>query len=120
MSNCNHIYGIINHGDLHSYFNNKDEAYRHSADGDNMFFEFCPLCGERLVPDDGKRFHVNDVVWFFDSDDKEIKDAIVVGVRIRDGEFYYQLKRNGERVLYYDELYSSREALCEHYRKIFE
>lgn len=67
-----------------------------------------------------------DKVWVFDSLAQEIKDCTIVGYRSLGNikEWTICFNDDPEKVAFYGfrdiELFPTREALCEHYRKIFE
>jgi len=66
-----------------------------------------------------------DDVWYFDNGGfPTICHCSIAGVSIRKGTFplYYVFEKSGRRIGYLPghSLFESREALCEHYRKIFE
>ena len=64
-----------------------------------------------------------DKVWLFNNIIQEIEERIVDGVTCDRGTNYiWRLELRGEKGAFYlgFECFPTREALCEHYRKIFE
>ena len=65
-----------------------------------------------------------DKVWVFDDfDASEIKEAMLVSIDHKKGKrdkFFFVFNDNRDTEYWTYNAFPSREALCEHYRKIFE
>lgn len=65
-----------------------------------------------------------DKVWVFDDfDAPEIKEATLISiaqVKGKRAKFLFVLKDNPDMEFWSHNVFPTREALCEHYRKIFE
>lgn len=93
-------------------------------DGD-LYISLCDLGKPQETRIDEPVYKCGDDVWYFDNEGSPtICHCDITEVSIKKGQFpsYYVFERTGRRIgwLPGHSLFPSREALCEHYRKIFE
>ncbi len=68
-----------------------------------------------------KEWHIGDTAWFLDTYAMRIMSSVVTDVDVYgDKRKYCVLSLDNKNKLASTRAFHSREALCEHYRKIFE